>query len=83
VTLVWLSILWVFAAVTVAMLPLRSQYLPGVVLLIAAPVLIVAIGVTHSWAFALLALMAFLSMFRNPLRYLWARLRGKKPELPK
>ncbi|MFG6560012.1 DUF2484 family protein [Sulfitobacter sp. 1A15299] len=82
-TLVWLSILWVFAAVTVAMLPMRSQYLPGVVLLIAAPVLVVAIGVTQSWAYALLALLAVLSMFRNPLRYLWARLRGHKPELPK
>ena len=81
--LVWLSILWVFAAVTVAMLSLRSQYLPGVVLLIAAPVLIIAIGVMHSWVYALLALLAFLSMFRNPLRYLWARLRGQKPELPK
>lgn len=81
--LVWLSILWVFAAVTVAMLPLRSQYLPGVVLLIAAPVLIIAIGMMHSWVYALLALLAFLSMFRNPLRYLWARLRGQKPESPK
>jgi len=83
VTLVWLSILWVFAAVTVAMLPLRSQYLPGVILLIAAPALIIAIGMTYSWALALLALLAFLSMFRNPLRYLWVRLRGRKPELPK
>ncbi|EDQ05288.1 hypothetical protein DSM14862_01102 [Sulfitobacter indolifex] len=82
-TLVWLSILWVFAAVTVAMLPLRSQYLPGVMLLIAAPALIIAIGMTYSWALAMLALLAFLSMFRNPLRYLWARLRGRKPELPK
>ena len=82
-TLVWLSILWVFAAVTVAMLPLRSQYLPGVILLIAAPALIIAIGMTYSWALALLALLAFLSMFRNPLRYLWARLRGRKPEPPK
>ncbi|WP_343245451.1 DUF2484 family protein [Sulfitobacter faviae] len=53
------------------------------VLLIAAPLLIIAIGVTQSWAYALLALLAFLSMFRNPLRYLWARLRGQKPELPK
>ena len=82
-TLLWACILWVFCSATVATLPMRLQYIPGVILLIAAPVLIIAIGVTHSWAFALLALMAFLSMFRNPLRYLWARLRGKKPELPK
>lgn len=81
-TLVWLSILWVFAAVTVAMLPLRLQYVPGIGLLIAAPVLIGAIGVLHSWLLALAAFAAFVSMFRNPLRYIAARMRGAKPELP-
>jgi hypothetical protein len=83
VTLAWLSILWVFAAVTVAMLPMRHQYVPGIALLIAAPALIVAIGVTQSWLLAIAALGAFVSMFRNPLRYLAARLRGETPELPK
>jgi len=83
VTLAWLSILWVFAAVTVAMLPMRHQYVPGIALLIAAPALIVAIGVTQSWLLAIAALAAFVSMFRNPLRYLAARLRGETPELPK
>lgn len=82
-TLVWASILWVFLAVTVAMLPMRQQYVPGVVLLLAAPVLIVMIGINHSWLLALLALAAFVSMFRNPLRYIWARLRGQKPQVPK
>ena len=82
-TLAWLSILWVFAAVTVAMLPMRHQYVPGIALLIAAPALIVAIGVTQSWLLAIAALAAFVSMFRNPLRYLAARLRGDTPELPK
>lgn len=82
-TLAWLSILWVFAAVTVAMLPMRHQYVPGIALLIAAPALIVAIGVTQSWLLAIAALAAFVSMFRNPLRYLAARLRGETPELPK
>ena len=82
-TLVWLSILWVFAAVTVAMLPLRSQYLPGVVLLIAAPVLIILIGLQVGWLYSLLALAAFVSMFRNPLRFLLAKLRGQNPEVPK
>jgi len=83
VTLVWLSILWVFAAVTVAVLPMRRQYVPGIALLVAAPVLIVAIGMTHSWFFALAAFAAFVSMFRNPLRYFAVRLRGETPELPK
>ncbi len=38
--LLWLSIGWVFASALVAMLPMRWQYVPGVALLLAAPVLI-------------------------------------------
>ena len=57
-TLLWLSIGWVFASAIVAMLPMRHQYVPGVILL------------------------AFISMFRNPLRYFWARARGQRPTLP-
>lgn len=81
-TLLWLCILWVFASVAVAMLPIRRQYVPGVILLIAAPILIYFIGRERGWVYALLGLAAFLSMFRNPLRYLLARLRGQNPELP-
>jgi hypothetical protein len=65
------------------MLPMRHQYVPGVALLLAAPVLIVLIGLKVGWLVAALALAAFVSMFRNPLRYLLARVRGQKPELPK
>jgi len=83
VTLLWLCVLWVFASVGVAMLPMRHQYIPGVALLIAAPVLIIAIGIHVGWLASLVAVLAFVSMFRNPLRYLWARLRGEKPELPR
>lgn len=82
-TLLWLCVLWVFASAGVAMLPMRHQYIPGVTLLIAAPVLIIAIGIHVGWIVALLAVLAFVSMFRNPLRYLLARLRGHKPELPR
>lgn len=81
--LLWASILWVFASVATAMLPMRHQYFPGVALLIAAPVLIVLIGMELGWWVSVLALAAFISMFRNPLRYIWARARGQKPELPK
>ncbi len=81
--LVWLSIAWVFASAAVAMLPMRHQYLPGVALLLAAPVLIVMAGVQFGWVYALLGLAAFISMFRNPLRYVAARLRGEHPEIPK
>ncbi len=77
-----LSILWVLAATVTALLPMRAQYPPGIVLLIAAPVLIVWLGAVHGWWVSALALAAFGSMFRNPLRYLWARARGQRPELP-
>ena len=80
--LLWLSIGWVFASALVAMLPMRRQYLPGVILLLAAPVLIALIA--HEvglWA-AVAAVLAFVSMFRNPLRYLWKRLTGHLVERP-
>jgi Protein of unknown function (DUF2484) len=82
VTLLWASVIWVFAAVAVAMLPMRRQYIPGVALMLAAPVLIVMIGLQVGWAIALLALAAFVSMFRNPLRFLIAKLRGRNPQVP-
>lgn len=80
--LVWACIGWVLAATTVAMLPMRRQYFPGVVLLAAAPVLIGWIAVSVAWWAGALALAAFVSMFRNPLRFFWARLRGQNQQLP-
>ncbi len=78
-----LAALWVLAATIVAMLPMKHQYAPGIVLLIAAPFGIAYIGAQHGWIFAALGLAAFVSMFRNPLRYLYKRARGERPELPK
>ncbi len=80
--LLWLCILWVFAATAVAFLPMRRQYLPGVLLLLAAPVLIALIYLQVGLLAGLAALAGFLSMFRNPLRYLWAKLRGRNPQVP-
>ena len=80
---VLLSILWVLAATVTALLPMRHQYLPGVILLIAAPALILWLGAAHGWGWSALALAAFLSMFRNPLRYLWAWARGRVSESPR
>lgn len=81
--LLWACIAWVFASALVAMLPMRHQYIPGVALLLAAPCLILWIGFDVSWWAAALALFAFVSMFRNPLRYFLARARGERPEIPK
>lgn len=75
--------LWVLASALVAMLPMRHQYVPGVALLLAAPILIFWIGAAVSWLAAGLGVFAFVSMYRNPLRYFWARLTGKQPEVPK
>jgi len=83
VTLLWLCILWVFASAGTAMLPIRYQYFPAISLLLAAPVLIYFIGQQVGWIPALLGLAAFVSMFRNPLRFILAKLRGQNPEIPK
>ena len=80
--LIWLCLAWVFAATAVAMLPMRHQYIPGIALLVAAPVLILWIGISVAWWAGLLAFAAFVSMFRNPLRYFWAKARGRNPQLP-
>jgi Protein of unknown function (DUF2484) len=74
--------LWVIAATVVAMLPMRRQMLPGVVLLIAAPVLLIWIGWAHGWLWLGVGLLAFLSMFRNPLLYFARRALGRPAELP-
>ena len=81
--LLWLWIAWALASTVVAILPMRHQYIPGVALLIAAPLLILWIGIAVTWWAAILALVGFVSMFRNPLRYLWAKARGHDPQLPK
>ena len=81
-TLLWVCIGWVFASAIVAMLPMRRQIVPGIALLVMAPVLVFLIWVQVGWWAGLLALAGFISMFRNPLRYFWARARGQAPELP-
>lgn len=77
------GIVWVFAATITAMLPMRHQYVPGVALLLAAPVLIIWLGMEHGWWLGAFGLFAFVSMMRNPLRYLVKRAMGQKPEIPK
>lgn len=77
-----LGCLWVLAATVTALLPMRRQYVPGLTLLVLAPVLILWIGAAHGWIWAAIGLAAFLSMFRNPLIYLWKRARGENPQVP-
>lgn len=65
--------LWVVAATVVAMLPMRLQFPPGIVLLISAPALIVWLGHDYGWFLSVLAFAAFASMFRKPIRFYWRR----------
>jgi hypothetical protein len=82
-TLAWLCLIWVFLSATVATLPLRMQFIPGAILLVAGPVLIVVIGFEVGFVFSVIALAAYVSMFRNPLLFLLAKLRGQSPEVPR
>lgn len=72
-----LACLWVVAGAAVAMLPMRLQYLPGGLLLLAAPFLIVWIGIEYGWLWVLVAVFALLSMFRRPLGALVTHLRQR------
>lgn len=74
---------WVLAATATALLPMRRQYVPGVTLLILAPLLILWLGYDFGWGWSVAAFAGFASMFRNPLKYFYARARGQQPELPK
>lgn len=76
------GIVWALATTVTALLPMRRQMLPGVALLVAAPVLIGWIGWVHGWLWAALGLAAFLSMFRNPLLYFARRALGCDAPLP-
>ncbi len=77
-----LGCVWIIAAAIVAMLPMKRQMLPGVALLMAAPVLLAWVAYAHGWIWLALGLFAFLSMFRNPLLYFARRALGRPAELP-
>ena len=73
---------WVLAAAVTAMLPMRRQMAPGLLLLVSAPLLIGWIAVTVAWWFGLVALAAFLSMFRRPLVALLRWAAGREVVMP-
>lgn len=77
--------LWIIAAAITAMLPMRRQMLPGWCLLIAAPVLLIWIGMVHGWIWVAFGTFAFASMFRRPLIYFARKAAGlpvQDPRLP-
>ncbi|WP_270728403.1 DUF2484 family protein [Shimia sp. Alg240-R146] len=79
-----LACFWVLAATGVAMLPMRRQYVPGVALLLAAPVLIGVIWYEHGMWIGGAALFGFVSMFRRPLMFFGRKALGLPTEdIPK
>ena len=68
--------IWALIATFVALIPMRFQYVPGLTLLILAPVILIGIGIQHGVWLALAGLVGFVSMFRHPLRYLWRKATG-------
>ncbi len=74
--------LWVIASAVTAFLPMRRQYVPGVTLLLLAPVMIGWLAFDLGLIVGVLAACAFVSMFRNPLVFLYRRMRGQNPEVP-
>ncbi len=77
-----LAVFWVIASTIVAFLPMRHQYIPGAALLFSAPLLILFLGYQHGWLWIIPALLAFLSMYRHPLRYFWRKWRGLETKGP-
>lgn len=75
-----LACLWVVIAAIIAMLPMRRQFVPGVLLLLCAPFLLIYLGYQHNPWVVLAASFAIISMFRRPLfflaRHLIRRLKG-------
>ena len=67
---------WVILATLTALLPRRHQIVPGLLLLVAAPVLLGMLALAHGWPWAVLGLLAVLSMFRRPLLALARHLSG-------
>lgn len=74
--------LWVIAGTFVAFLPMRFQYAPGVLLLMAAPCLLLWIGMAHGMVYAVVGGLGFVSMFRRPLGFLLRRVMGANEEVP-
>lgn len=78
-----LGCVWVLASAIVATVPMRRQMVPGVTLLLAAPVLLVGTGWAHGWVWLAVGLFAFVSMFRNPRHSFARRALGLPAPLPK
>lgn len=78
-----LGCIWVVAAAITAMLPYQRQFIPGLTLLVLAPVLLIWIGMTQGWIWVAFGLFAFASMFRRPIIYFARKAMGLPVEDPR
>ena len=78
-----LAFLWVVASVITGMMPMKHQFIPGLTLLILTPFMLGFLGYQYSIWVVLLGLAAFISMFRNPLKYLVRKALGKPVTIPR
>ena len=81
-TWIFIGCVWVLACTVIAMLPIRRQIVPGVMLMMAGPFLIWVLIDQLGWLVGGIALFAFLSMFRNHMIYMTQILMGQRPEIP-
>lgn len=75
-----IAVFWAIGSTIVAFLPMRRQYLLGGTLMLSAPLVILFLGYQHGWLWLVPAGLAFVSMYRNPLRYFWRKWRGLPEE---
>lgn len=71
------------AATATALLLMRAQMVPGLALLLAVPLVLIWIALTHGWGWAVFGLFALVSMFRRPLRHLAVTAFGRRGAPPK
>lgn len=66
--------IWALATMALAPLPMKYQILPGLVLLLALPVLLIWAGRSYGLWPVVFGIAAAVSLFRKPLGALWRRL---------
>lgn len=68
---------WALLASVTALLPLRVQYAPAIMLAIVVPFLLIFVGFEHGLGAVALGLVAFVSLFRVPLLYVARQMIGE------
>ena len=68
---------WALLVSVTALLPLRVQYTPAIMLVIVVPFLLIFAGFEHGFGVVAIGLAAFVSLFRVPLLYVARQMIGE------